>query len=236
MLLILESGPHSVDSSSSESYSLWLPDSVLQPSNSILGFPPHSTCPNSYCLKSSHSRSLPSRFLCSWTSCSSLSILNLISLKFFCPRTPYSPHLSPPDVHFPLLYPRYLRDRGLPHLFGGFTVQKTSPAAQAHAQPYLHIVEWEERLRLLSSLQPPRCPQPPFFPRWCYSWSPTGNGLPLSDGFTPFLEGTSYCFVRGLPVQIGAMGGGEGSHPYPPQGVTWDLNKGLTSHLGSETH
>lgn len=146
---------------------------------------PHS------CLKSSHSRSLPSRFLRS-----SLSIFSLISLKFLCPRILYSPHLSPPDMHLPL--PQVSGGPGAPSLLWGFTIQETSPAAQAHAQPYLHIAEWEERLSFLSSLPPPMCPQPPFFLRWCYSWLPTGNGLPLSAECTPFLEGTSYCFVRGV--------------------------------------
>lgn len=210
MLLILESGPYSVDSFGSEPSSLWLPDSGLQPSNSILGFPPHSTCP--ILVLSSHSRSLPFRFLCS-----SLSILSLISLKFLCPRTPYSPHLSPPDMHLPLLYPRYLGDLGLPYCFGGFTIQETSPAAQAHAQPYLHIAEWEERLSFLSSLPPPMCPQPPFFLRWCYSWLPTGNGRPLSAECTPFLEGTSYCFVRGVACPDWCYGGRRVS-PLSPSG------------------
>lgn len=176
---------------------------------------PHS------CLKSSNSRSLPFRFLCS-----SLSILSLISLKFICPRTSYSPHLSPPDMHLPLLYPRYPGDLGLPHSFRGFTIQETSPAAQAHAQPYLHIAEWEERLSFLSSLPPLMCPQPPFFLRWCYSWLPTGNGFLYQPNAPPFWKALLTVLSGGLPVQIGAMGG-EGSHPSLPQGVIWDLNKEL---------
>lgn len=52
------------------------------------------------------------------------------------------------------------------------------------------------------------------------------------------------CFVRGLPVQIGAMG--EKGFTPPSLGVTWVLNnencaglgdkRGLTSHTSSETH
>ncbi|KAF6288413.1 hypothetical protein mRhiFer1_009146 [Rhinolophus ferrumequinum] len=122
MLLILESGPHSVDCFGFEPYSLWL--RFWTPTFQLYsGLPTPLNLPPS-CLKSSHSRSLPSRFLCS-----SLSILSLISLKFLCPRTLSSPHLSPPDMHLPLLYPRYLGDLGLPHSSGGFTIQETSPAA-----------------------------------------------------------------------------------------------------------
>lgn len=148
-------------------------------------------------------------------------------------------------MHLPLLYPRYPGDLGLPHSFGGFTIQETSPAAQAHAQPYLHIAEWEERLSFLSSLPPPMCPQPLSFYDGASLGYPQEMAFLSQPNAPPFWKALLTVLSEELPVQIGAMGG-EGSHPSLPQGVIWDLNKencaglgdrkGLTSHPGSETY
>lgn len=64
-----------------------------------------------------------------------LSVLSLISLKILCPRPPLH---SPPQSsrHILTLTPSIWGTQG------SLTIQETSPAAQAHAQPSLHIAGW----------------------------------------------------------------------------------------------
>lgn len=135
-------------------------------------------------------------------------------------------------MHLSLLYPRYLGNLGLPHPFGGFTIQERLPQPHKHihspiwyhrvgreakipqfsATTHMHTLFSVMVLLLVSHKKRPSSLSPihPFFGRY-------------------FL----LCFVRGLPVQIGAMGG-EGSHPSLPQGVTWAINK-VRTVMGSGT-
>lgn len=150
-----------------------------------------------------------------------------MSLKFPSPRTTTT---APPPAlqrHTSL----YLAP-GTWGTWGSLTIQEISPAAQTHAQPYLHITGGErgrDSSVLRHYLCIPLCPPP-----HCYDGATLGlphKKASLSQLSSPPLWKALLCFVRGWPVQIGAMGE-EGSGPSFPQGVTWALDGGNWTGVG----
>lgn len=125
-----------------------------------------------------------------------------------------------------LLYPRYVGDLGLPH-------NPRDPQPHRHTHSPIYISQGGDRDQESSVPHNHLCVPltPASFLRWCYSWCPTGKGLPLSARFTPFGRHFSLCFVRGWPVQIGAIVR-EGSDLFLPQGVPWALSGGHSPGLG----
>lgn len=185
MLLILESGPYSVASSCSDSHRLWLPDSGLWPSKSVLGFPPPSACPNSYSVLS-----LPIPLPTTWVPL----LKPLHSQSHISKISVLEPPLLPTSALqiCTCLYfiPGIWGTWGSLTPLGGSQSRRDFPSHTSTYTALSGITGWGERLRFLNSLPPPICT--PSFLWWCYSWSPTRKGLPLSAQFTPFLEGTSY--------------------------------------------
>lgn len=208
--LVLESGPCPVDS-------LWF--QILRPLNSLISDPtllilfwashPTQLAPiTTLCLKPSRSDPDPPGPWANGPLCSQSHIpKNSLS------QTPSSP--TSVLQTYTYLNSKYLGTQG------SLTIQETSPTAQAHAQPSLHVAGVGREAGLLSSL-PPHAPTPLqiSFYDGALLGLPQEKASLSAPNSLPFLEGTSHRFIKRWPVQIGAMSGGEGSDPSLPQGVT----------------
>lgn len=125
-------------------------------------------------------------------------------------------HLSPPDVHLPLLYPRYLGDLGLPHLFwGGSQSRLPQPHRHTHSLSAYRAVGREAKTPQFSATT--HVSPAPFLSTMVLLLVTYGKWpSSLSQIHPLFGRHFLLCFVRGLPVQIGAMG--RRVSPLPPSG------------------
>lgn len=191
MLLIMESRLFPKDSSGSESYNLnsLIPDPTLL--NLFWASHPTELTPiPSFSLKSSHSRPLPSRLCCSWTSCLSI----LIAYNLCAPEPPPLPTPALQTCTYLDFTPR-LGHLGLPHPLDGLQSEDFSSRTGTRTGTALSAYCWVGREartpQLSATIYVP--PLPPSFlsANGATLGLPQEKASPFLAPFTPFVEGTA---------------------------------------------
>lgn len=115
-------------------------------------------------------------------------------------------------------------------------IQETSPAAQTHAQPYLHITGGERGQDSSELLPPPVCrlPSNPVSTMVLLLGLPHEKRPPPPPAQSiPFLEGTSHSLLSWDGLSRLVLWGRR-VRSLLPSGVTWALNGGSWAGLGWE--